>query len=48
MSLATRLILGQRSKVNVTGSQGAKRISIEGDRVICVSLRSIECPPSSS
>ena len=34
----------ERSKVKVTGSQGAKYI--EGDQVAGVSLHSVECPAS--
>ena len=34
------------SKISVTGSQSAKK-HIEGDRVVGVSLHSIECPASS-
>jgi len=42
-----QLIVGQKVKVKVTGSQSAKHISVEGDRVAGVSLYFIECPPSS-
>jgi len=35
----------KKSKVEVTGSQNAKHISVEGDQVAGVSLHSIKCPP---